>query len=136
MTISKSQRYWAYQELSYLKSQADFVYWSHGTDCYSTCPLSFMRINYTHSVYGATDMNYLYNSEAPKKPTNVSINSDLLEKAKGLSINLSATLERALAEQLRIKQREQWLTENAAAIQAYNQFIETNGTFSDSVRKF
>ena len=81
-------------------------------------------------------MNYLYNSEAPKKPTNVSINSDLLEKAKGLSINLSATLERALAEQLRIKQREQWLTENAAAIQAYNQFIETNGTFSDSVRKF
>jgi antitoxin CcdA len=95
-----------------------------------------MRITYTHYVYGATDMNYAYNSEAPKKPTNVSINSDLLEKAKGLNINLSATLERALAEQLRTEQRAQWLRENAEAIQAYNQFVETNGTFSDSVRKF
>jgi antitoxin CcdA len=95
-----------------------------------------MRINYAHAEYGATDMTYPYNAEAPKKPTNVSINSDLLEKAKGHNINLSATLERALTEQLRIKQRDQWLRENAGAIQAYNQFVETNGTFSDSVRKF
>jgi antitoxin CcdA len=81
-------------------------------------------------------MTYPYNAEAPKKPTNVSINSDLLEKAKSHNINLSATLERALTEQLRIKQRDQWLRENDGAIQAYNQFVETNGTFSDSVRKF
>lgn len=81
-------------------------------------------------------MNYSYNSDAPKKPTNVSINSDLLEKAKGLNINLSATLERALAEQLRAEQRAQWLRENSKAIQAYNEFVDTNGTFSDSVRKF
>lgn len=81
-------------------------------------------------------MNSIYNTQAPKKPTNVSINSDLLEKAKGLHINLSATLEQALAEQLRTKQRAQWLQENAGAIEAYNQFVETNGTFSDSVRKF
>lgn len=81
-------------------------------------------------------MNYAYNTKAPKKATNVSINSDLLEKAKGLNINLSATLEHALAEQLRTEQRAQWLRDNADAIQAYNQFVETNGTFSDSVRKF
>ncbi len=73
---------------------------------------------------------------SPKRPTNVSINSDLLAKAKGFNINLSATLEHALAEQLRAEQRAQWLRENADAIQAYNQFVETNGTFSDSVRKF
>jgi antitoxin CcdA len=81
-------------------------------------------------------MNYAYNTQAPKKPTNVSINSDLLQKAKDLKINLSATLEVALAEQLRNQQRAEWLRENAKAIQAYNQFVETNGTFSDSVRKF
>lgn len=81
-------------------------------------------------------MNYIYNTKALKKPTNVSINSDLLEKAKSLNINLSATLEHALAEQLRTERRAQWLRENADAIQAYNQFVETNGTFSDSVRKF
>lgn len=81
-------------------------------------------------------MNYAYNTQAPKKPTNVSINSDLLQKAKSLNINLSATLEHALAEQLRSKEQAQWLRENADAIQTYNQFVETNGTFSDSVRKF
>ena len=81
-------------------------------------------------------MNYAYNTQAPKTPTNVSINSDLLEKARGLNINLSATLEQALAEQLRSAQRAKWLSENKDAIIAYNQFVEANGTFSDSVRKF
>jgi antitoxin CcdA len=81
-------------------------------------------------------MSFTYNSQAPKKATNLSINSDLLEKARGLNINLSATLEQALAEQLRIEQRNLCLRDNADAIHAYNQFVETNGTFSDSVRKF
>ena len=81
-------------------------------------------------------MNHAYNTKAPKKPTNVSINSDLLEKARGLNINLSATLEQALAEQLRNELKAQWLRENADAIKAYNQFVGSNGTFSDSVRKF
>lgn len=81
-------------------------------------------------------MNHIYNAQAAKKATNVSINSDLLEKSRKLNINLSATLEQALAEQLRIEQRAQWLRENADAIKAYNDFVESNGTFSDSVRKF
>lgn len=81
-------------------------------------------------------MNYVYNTEAPKRPTNVSINSDLLEKAKSLKINLSATLEHALAEQLQKEQRAEWLRDNADAIQAYNQFVDAKGAFSDSVRKF
>ncbi len=81
-------------------------------------------------------MSHVFNLNAPKKPTNVSINSDLLEKAKSLNINLSATLETALAEQLRVEQRAQWKAENAKAIQAYNSFVEANGVFSDGLRKF
>jgi antitoxin CcdA len=81
-------------------------------------------------------MNQIYNSRAPKKPTNVSINSDLLARAKGLNINLSATLEAALAEQLRNEHRNQWKSENAKAIAAYNAFIEEHGVFGDSLRKF
>lgn len=77
-----------------------------------------------------------YNAEAPKKPTNVSINSDLLNQARSLKINLSATLEQALTEQLREQRRALWRQENAAAIQAYNEHVEEYGTFSDSVRKF
>ena len=81
-------------------------------------------------------MSHIFNLDAPKKPTNVSINSDLLEKAKGLNINLSATLEAALAEHLRTEQRNQWKAENAKAIEAYNRFVEDNGVFSDGLRKF
>ncbi|MEX1196391.1 MAG: type II toxin-antitoxin system CcdA family antitoxin [Pseudohongiellaceae bacterium] len=77
-----------------------------------------------------------YNAKAPKKPTNVSINSDLLSQARNLKINLSATLEQALTEQLREQRRALWRQENASAIQAYNEHVEEHGTFSDSVRKF
>jgi len=81
-------------------------------------------------------MTDFYNAEAPKKPTNVSINSDLLSQARSLKINLSATLEQALTEQLREKRRAQWRQENASAIRAYNDYVEKYGTFGDSVRKF
>jgi len=75
-------------------------------------------------------------TSASKKPTNVSINAELLAKARSLNINLSATLESALKEQIRLQEQAQWLKENSEAMEAYNQFVERNGTFSDSVRKF
>ncbi len=78
----------------------------------------------------------IFDIQAPKKPTNLSINSDLLSKARKMNINLSATLENELARQLQIKQREQWLQENAKAIQAYNDFVENEGVFSDGIRSF
>ncbi|WP_290654395.1 type II toxin-antitoxin system CcdA family antitoxin [Idiomarina sp.] len=34
------------------------------------------------------------------------------------------------------EEQAQWLKENDEAIQAYNDFVEENGSFSDSVRKF
>ena len=78
----------------------------------------------------------IYDRDAPKKPTNLSVNSDLLKKAKELDINLSAALEQTLAEQVRAKQRAGWLAENRAAIAAYNTLVETHGTFGDSTRSF
>ena len=78
----------------------------------------------------------LYNSQAPKKATNLSINSDLLRKAKEFDINLSAALEQALAQLLKRRQRDQWLQDNREAIAAYNQEIEEHGTFGDELRGF
>ena len=46
-------------------------------------------------------MKTAYDHSAPKKATNLSINSDLLRLARERGINLSATLETALAEKLR-----------------------------------
>lgn len=81
-------------------------------------------------------MRPIYDPHAPKKAANLSINSDLLNKARALDINLSATLEHALAQELRLKQREAWLAENRAAIAAYNQYVEDEGVFSDDLRGF
>ena len=71
-----------------------------------------------------------------KKSTNMSINSDLLRRARAHKINLSRTLEERLTEILRHEEREAWLAENATAIEEYNARIEKNGVFSDGLRSF
>lgn len=80
------------------------------------------------------DMSQTYNPSAPKKPTNLSINSDLLAKARSLKLNLSATLESALADEVRKAERAQWLERNQNAIEASNKLAEKKGLFSDSYR--
>jgi len=77
-----------------------------------------------------------YDTSAPKKPTNLTVNSDLLRIAKELNINVSATLEQALADKVRAQRRQIWLAENKQAIDDYNQFIDNNEIFSDALRKF
>ena len=81
-------------------------------------------------------MLQLYDETASKKATNLSINSDLLSKARELKINLSATLERALADELRATERDKWLKSNKKAIDSLNELAERNGLFSDSYRNF
>lgn len=78
----------------------------------------------------------IYDQNASKKPTNLSINSDLLKKAKELDINLSATLEQALTTQLKAKQAQLWLEENKKAIATYNKSVDEIGVFSDGLRGF
>jgi len=77
-----------------------------------------------------------YNRNAPKKPTNLTINSDLLNKAKELKINISSVLEHALAEKVTQTKQDEWLLENTESIASYNQTIEDFGLFSDAVRTF
>ncbi|HXE98040.1 MAG TPA: type II toxin-antitoxin system CcdA family antitoxin [Dongiaceae bacterium] len=79
---------------------------------------------------------HLYDASAPKKPANLSINSDLLQQAKERHINLSQALELRLAEILREEKRLNWLEENREAMEDYNRRIETHGVFSDGLRQF
>ncbi|MGR8953337.1 MAG: type II toxin-antitoxin system CcdA family antitoxin [Gammaproteobacteria bacterium] len=78
----------------------------------------------------------LYDIHAPKKAANLSVNSDLLKKAKDLDINLSAALEQILAELIKTKQQEAWLKENRKSIERYNCHVEEHGVFSDGLRGF
>jgi antitoxin CcdA len=78
----------------------------------------------------------LYDPDAPKKPTNLSVNQDLLRVARSQKLNLSRLLEERLVEVLRDKERETWLKENALAIKKYNERVERAGVFSDGLRRF
>lgn len=81
-------------------------------------------------------MLQLFDESASKKATNLSINSDLLSRARKLNINLSATLEHALEGELRKSERESWLKDNKNAIGELNELANKNGLFSDAYRKF
>jgi len=78
----------------------------------------------------------IFNNNAPKKPTNLSINSDLLQQAKALKINLSQTLEDRLTELIREARSNQWLSETRVALEEYNQHVEQSGVFNDHLRSF
>jgi antitoxin CcdA len=81
-------------------------------------------------------MVHLYDRTAPKKPTSLTINSDLLVKAKNLQINISAVLESALEEALKQKKRKDWIENNSDSIVEYNKIINDFGVFSDELRTF
>ena len=77
-----------------------------------------------------------YDRTAPKRAVNVSVNADLAAKAKALGLNLSEALETRLAELIAAAERQQWLTENAEAIDAYNERVESAAILSDFERPF
>lgn len=81
-------------------------------------------------------MTVVYNTNAKKKPTNISINSDLLQKVKEYKINISSTVESILEDLVKQKEIEKWKESNMEAINDYNEYIEKNGLFGDDFRSF
>lgn len=75
-------------------------------------------------------------ARAKKTPTNVSIRSDLVRRARELRVNLSQVLEDALVATIRERERAAWLERNHDAIEAYNAQVESKGVFSDDWRRF
>lgn len=71
-----------------------------------------------------------------KQATHLSINSDLLRQAKELKINVSRAAEERLAELIRAERERQLREELAESIQAYNEFVDKHGVFSEGRRLF
>ena len=78
----------------------------------------------------------VYDTSAPRKPTNLTVNSDLLRRAKERKINVSSVLEAALAEELRLREQAEWKQETKEAIDTYNKKVREVGLFSDGMRTF
>ena len=71
-----------------------------------------------------------------KTRTNVSVDADLVQQARGLGLNLSALLEERLREEVASRRRAAWREENRGAIADANAYLEKHGLWSDGLRQF
>jgi antitoxin CcdA len=74
--------------------------------------------------------------KAPRRPTNVSLNAELLEQAKELGVNVSRACERGLAIHIAEEKAQRWLEENRAALESSNQYVERHGLPLARYRQF
>ncbi|HEY0955330.1 MAG TPA: type II toxin-antitoxin system CcdA family antitoxin [Roseateles sp.] len=75
-------------------------------------------------------------ADAPKRATNLSLNSKVLDMAKELGMNVSATVDALLAAEVEKRYWERWNEKNQQAIQDYNARIEREGLPLASYRTF
>ncbi|MDD5336293.1 MAG: type II toxin-antitoxin system CcdA family antitoxin [Rhodoferax sp.] len=74
--------------------------------------------------------------KAPKKATNLSLNSRVLEMAREMGMNVSQTVDGLLAREVARRYWEQWNERNKGAIDAYNARIAKHGLPLAKYRSF
>jgi antitoxin CcdA len=62
-----------------------------------------------------------------KRATNVSLREGLLEEAKALGVNVSSACETGLEAQVREARAARWLSDNRAALEAWNDHVDKQG---------
>ena len=62
---------------------------------------------------------------------NLFVDSELLDEARRMRINMSDTLEQRLPTIVQGELEKRWLEENRAAIEAYNRDVAEHGLLSD-----
>jgi antitoxin CcdA len=78
----------------------------------------------------------LHFNDSPKRATNLSLNAKVLDAARELGMNISATVDALLAEEVRKRCWARWNEDNKDAIAHYNARIEREGTFSQRIRQY
>lgn len=71
-----------------------------------------------------------------RKPTNLSLDNLLLTEARELKVNLSRAAEEGVRAAVATAKAEQWLAENASALESSNSYVETQGLPLDKFRQF
>jgi antitoxin CcdA len=65
--------------------------------------------------------------EAPKRATNLTLNSRVLDMARELGLNVSATVDALLSQEVQRLYWERWNAQNKEAIDHYNARIAREG---------
>jgi len=89
---------------------------------------------YAHAVCASCGLMISFD-DGPKKPTNLSLNSKVLDLAKELGMNVSQTVDELLAAEVRRVAFGRWLEENRDAIDAYNDRVRRKGMWNSGLRK-
>lgn len=69
----------------------------------------------------------LRSEPSPKRATNLSLSSDVLDMARELGLNLSQTVDALLAEEVKRRYWAKWNEDNQDAIADYNTRVEREG---------
>lgn len=75
-------------------------------------------------------------SKPQRKPTNLSIDRQLLEEARELQVNLSRAAENGLMLAVAEVKAKRWRESNAAALQSSNDYVEKHGLPLEKYRQF
>ena len=62
-----------------------------------------------------------------RRPTNVSLDAQMIEDAKELGINVSRACEEGLSAEISAERRRRWIEENREAIESSNAWVEQHG---------
>ena len=72
----------------------------------------------------------------PRKSTSLSLDADLIARAKAAGVNLSRAAEAGIEQDVRRAEAERWKEENKDAFEAYNRFVEEHGILLSKHRMF
>ena len=75
-----------------------------------------------------------YDTDAAKRPVNVTLNSDLVARARAEGLNLSALAEEAVAAALARIAKARFEAEIAQACLVHEQYLAEYGSLGDAVR--
>jgi antitoxin CcdA len=78
-------------------------------------------------------MQLTYNTDAPKRPINLTANSDLIHMVRSVKGNLSKIFEESMIAFLSDRELSSWKEQNKEAFESYNRMIAERGSVSEDI---
>ena len=71
-----------------------------------------------------------------RRPTNISLDAQMIEDAKELGINISRACEEGLSAQISAERNRRWKEENREAVAEWNAYVAEHGLPLERFRQF
>ena len=72
-------------------------------------------------------------NRAHRRPVNLSLDADLVDRARALDLKLSGIAEAAIRAAVKAEATRRWQEKHAAAIDEYNRLVDERGVLSDHI---